>query len=606
MVRHLLCIVVFVIPFQLCSQTGIGTVTPDPSAKLEVSSSNKGFLPPRVTLNSVTDNTTISNPVEGLLVYNKGSVGLQAGYYYWNGVNWATIATATSAGNGVTASDLVKIYNASFSTTATINTTGATFSVTTSGRYAIDFSSTSFAASMTFSVRNGTQVLASDMQTSVNNSVHVEYNGKLEVNLQAGVTYNVLVAYSNGYRDAGDYDRVYIKQVAGNLPVTGQSVDYVSVYRNSVQVVNTGDNILFNTINGGNVPYNTTNGNFTLSAGKTYRLTGSVSLDGSNGSNAEIDIAWRNATGDLFGNRALIISTSYPSTATGNGVTDIFYTPTVNTTVALYVTYATTNARTATNFTYANVEQVGSSAFVNPWILSGNDVYNTTGKVGIGTNTPSTKLDVAGDVNVTGNLNVAAGSSNVNISTNALTVGNSSGDEGGEIQFAKAATNTTLTNKVIIDVFRNQLRLWEGGTSSKGVSIDLSKAPDGVGGELVWKKSGIFNEGVPITLDNIKIQMSTSTTRSLQIASVSGSFTAMAAGAASYDNGTTSQAATAFSDGSITVTTSFSNLYSWSFPRAAASGWYHVLDTSNNRFYRIDFMVGASYNNNFISIERLY
>ena len=83
----------------LQAQTGIGTTTPHTSAKLDVSASNKGFLPPRVTLTSNTDATTIPSPAEGLLVYNIGSVGLQAGYYYWNGANWATFATATLAGN---------------------------------------------------------------------------------------------------------------------------------------------------------------------------------------------------------------------------------------------------------------------------------------------------------------------------------------------------------------------------------------------------------------------------------------------------------------------------------------------------------------------------
>jgi hypothetical protein len=93
----------FLISVHLYAQTGIGTTTPDASAKLDVSASNKGFLPPRVTLTSITDNTTIPNPATGLLVYNTGNnVGLVAGYYYWNGSSWATIATAT--GSGVSAS----------------------------------------------------------------------------------------------------------------------------------------------------------------------------------------------------------------------------------------------------------------------------------------------------------------------------------------------------------------------------------------------------------------------------------------------------------------------------------------------------------------------
>ena len=82
------------------AQTGIGTTTPDASAKLDVSASNKGFLPPRVTLTSVTDVSTISNPATGLLIYNTGNNnGLVAGYYYWNGAVWTTIATAGGSGS---------------------------------------------------------------------------------------------------------------------------------------------------------------------------------------------------------------------------------------------------------------------------------------------------------------------------------------------------------------------------------------------------------------------------------------------------------------------------------------------------------------------------
>jgi hypothetical protein len=192
----------------LNAQTGIGTTTPNASAKLDVYSTNKGFLPPRVTLTSVTDVTTIASPAEGLLIYNLGSVGLQAGYYYWNGANWATIATATSAGNGVTASNLVNLYAKAYSIAAgdIANSSGYSFTVPVSGRYLFDFSCTGFSnATITYKVRQGTTDLGTDAQTSTNNTVHVEYNGKIEVNLQAGITYNVYVT-TTGNRDAGDYD----------------------------------------------------------------------------------------------------------------------------------------------------------------------------------------------------------------------------------------------------------------------------------------------------------------------------------------------------------------------------------------------------------------
>lgn len=204
------------------AQTGIGTTTPSPSAKLEVYATNKGFLPPRLTLTSATDATTIASPAEGLLVYNLGSIGLQAGYYFWNGANWATIATGSIAGNAVSASDLVKLYSEGYSSASgkISNASGYFFTVPVSGRYLFDFSSTTWGgnATTTFKVRQGTTDLGTDAQTSLNNNVHVEYNGKIEVNLQAGITYNVALT-TNANRDSGDYDRVYYKMVAGNLPI---------------------------------------------------------------------------------------------------------------------------------------------------------------------------------------------------------------------------------------------------------------------------------------------------------------------------------------------------------------------------------------------------
>lgn len=47
------------------AQTGIGTTTPHTSAKLEVAANDKGFLPPRVTLTSSSDATTIPTQLQG-------------------------------------------------------------------------------------------------------------------------------------------------------------------------------------------------------------------------------------------------------------------------------------------------------------------------------------------------------------------------------------------------------------------------------------------------------------------------------------------------------------------------------------------------------------
>lgn len=77
---------------------GIGTASPNPSAMLDISSSTKGFLAPQVALTSITDRTTIKNPVAGLIVYNTGVAALKyAGYVYWNGTEWRSFNSGSLA-----------------------------------------------------------------------------------------------------------------------------------------------------------------------------------------------------------------------------------------------------------------------------------------------------------------------------------------------------------------------------------------------------------------------------------------------------------------------------------------------------------------------------
>lgn len=60
---------------------GIGTITPDTSAALEINAANKGLLPPRVTLLSTDDALTIPNPATGLSVFHFGTPTMEAGLY---------------------------------------------------------------------------------------------------------------------------------------------------------------------------------------------------------------------------------------------------------------------------------------------------------------------------------------------------------------------------------------------------------------------------------------------------------------------------------------------------------------------------------------------
>lgn len=76
------------------AQLGIGTTTPHSSAALDVSSSEQGLLPPRMT-NQERDSINGGVPAEGLVIYNTDEKCLQ----HWNGSEWKCTSADTSGGN---------------------------------------------------------------------------------------------------------------------------------------------------------------------------------------------------------------------------------------------------------------------------------------------------------------------------------------------------------------------------------------------------------------------------------------------------------------------------------------------------------------------------
>ena len=106
-----LAICLITISFLTQAQVGIGTNSPAATAQLEVSSTSKGFLPPRMTY---AQREAITNPATGLMIYcsNCGSNGeLQV----YNGSAWtnlvggsasavpSTIAIGSNYGGGIVA-----------------------------------------------------------------------------------------------------------------------------------------------------------------------------------------------------------------------------------------------------------------------------------------------------------------------------------------------------------------------------------------------------------------------------------------------------------------------------------------------------------------------
>ena len=98
---------------------------------MDITSTSKGLLPPRVALTAKSGNTTpIASPTTGLIVYNTASAGtggdaVTPGYYYFNGTIWTRMdpegwstgvsitfgATTTAPTKGTPSIDYVKYRN---------------------------------------------------------------------------------------------------------------------------------------------------------------------------------------------------------------------------------------------------------------------------------------------------------------------------------------------------------------------------------------------------------------------------------------------------------------------------------------------------------------
>ncbi len=164
------------------AQTGIGTTTPNASAKLDITSTNKGFLPPRVALTAANvfapvtglSGTTELATAAGLLIYNTATSGttpnnVVPGYYYWNGTAWIQISgglviETKSASFSLAASDNNKLFfiNSASAVTVSVPTLPIGFScqLIQTG-----------AGTITFSGNGTTLNSASGLSTRTTNSV---------------------------------------------------------------------------------------------------------------------------------------------------------------------------------------------------------------------------------------------------------------------------------------------------------------------------------------------------------------------------------------------------------------------------------------------------
>jgi hypothetical protein len=80
------------ISIQSHAQVGVGSITPDASAQLDGSATNKGILIPRM---SKAERDLIQSPA-GLLIFQNNE---SPGFYYFNGTGWIIMKGAVECEN---------------------------------------------------------------------------------------------------------------------------------------------------------------------------------------------------------------------------------------------------------------------------------------------------------------------------------------------------------------------------------------------------------------------------------------------------------------------------------------------------------------------------
>ena len=461
------------------AQTGIGTTTPNASAKLEVFSSNKGFLPPRISLTDAYDQTTITSPVTGLLVYCKGDAGLAAGYYYWNGSAWATIATAGGSGS-VVAEYGTQVLASNVAINSSTATDVLSFTLPTAGTWELNYflraqGTPTFAGEFAIYDPTGTIVPNSEVLAAYGENASTG-TGIVRVTTTGSAVYKLKAWASSGTYNASSDNNgrtvVTWQKISGNAPVTGQSVDYgIARYTGADgSALSVGANVAFDATSSGNLTWNTNK--FTLKANKTYIIESSLAIYAGSPSAGRFQIYDYTNVKSLA--NGLFMSqggsgTYYPN---ANSPMKCIVTPTTDIQVGIRLegfygtapgivgSTSTVSTNGSSNASYFLVEQIGSSAIVNPWVLSGNNVYNTTGNVGIGTTAPSSALTVGS----------ATGSIGGEITLNPQGATN----EGGQISIKRSLSGGTVDWTVDHYGTSNadaRFRIFGGSSETNGISI---------------------------------------------------------------------------------------------------------------------------------------
>jgi hypothetical protein len=222
-IRAIYCtIIALLIQTTIQAQKGIGTNSPNTAAALDISSTNKGVLIPRIALTDALAAAPLNAHVAGMLVYNTATVasagaivGVTPGFYYNNGTRWLKISDATGV-------DLKLIGNGNHITSdAGVGSNGTSIG-TGLNNIAIGVNVLSGNTTGTGNTAVGTNALQSNM--TANGNVAIGFGSGL--NTTSGGS-NTMVGLTSGNQNTTGQDNTFIGGAAGNQNTTGLNNTYI-------------------------------------------------------------------------------------------------------------------------------------------------------------------------------------------------------------------------------------------------------------------------------------------------------------------------------------------------------------------------------------------
>jgi trimeric autotransporter adhesin len=363
-------IALFVFHCSLFTQNvGINTTTPATSAALDITATDKGLLVPRMT---TTQRTAIASPATGLLVYDN-TLGQ---FYFYSGSAWTVIPLSSSSGVGYVGTSYLGQTSGAGSTGASEGT-----------------------SSNLYNIGIGTSVL--NANTTGNNNIGLGQNA-----LKANTTISDNIAIGQGtLQNAEAY--------TAGFDYFGYNYPSIAIGKNALNAVTTPNNSIA-------IGYEALKSN---QEGLSNIAIGNFAQKKANNSSNENNVSLGNYTlfnqtngsaNTAIGTAALYNNTTgYNNTAIGHqtGTNASGFTSGANMTTGNYNTFLGYGASASGN-SFSNTTAIGAFAVAgasNTMVLGGTGIYAVN--VGIGTTTPSEKLEVSGKTKTT-NFQMTNGATN--------------------------------------------------------------------------------------------------------------------------------------------------------------------------------------------------